>query len=73
MIRINNKYLIAGFIVIVILSLYFGSGALLGGGMNGKINESGWTGGNGLRWFPAIVAIFFGVLIIWLFFRKKKI
>jgi LPXTG-motif cell wall-anchored protein len=73
MIRINNKYLIAGFIVIVILSLYFGSGVMMEGGMNGKINESGWTGGNGLRWFPAIVAVFFGVLISWLFFRKKKI
>ena len=71
MIRIKNKYLIAGFIVIVILSLFFGSGALMDVGMNGKINESGWTGGNGLRWFPAIVAIFFGVLISWLFFRKK--
>ena len=40
-------------------------------GINGKINESGWTGGNGWRWFPAIVTIFFGVLISWLLFRKK--
>lgn len=47
--RINNKYLIIGFVVIVILSLYFGSGAMMEGGMNGKINESGWTGSNSWR------------------------
>lgn len=72
MIRINNKYLIVGFIVIVMLSLYFGSGVMMGDGMNGRINESGWTGGNGWRWFPAVVTLIVGVLVGWLLLKKNK-
>ena len=71
--KISNRYLVIAFLIIAILSLYFGSGVNIDSGMNGKmnINESGWMGGNNWRWFPTIVTLLFGFLVGWLLFRKK--
>ncbi len=67
----NKKFLVVVFLVLVVMFLYFGGGAMIHGGMNGRVNENGWIGGNGWGWFPAIVTLGFGVLIGWLLFRKK--
>jgi len=70
--KISNRSLVIALIVLVVLFLYFGSGVMMDGGMNGRLNENGWMGGHSWRWFPTIVTLAFGVLIGWLLFRKKK-
>jgi len=50
---------------------YFGSGAIMDGGMHGRMNQNDWMGGHSWKWFPTIVTFFFGVLI-GLLFRKKN-
>lgn len=68
----NDRFLITAFILIVILFIYFGSGAMLDGGMNGgMMNKNGWLGGHSWRWFPAFITLIFGVTLGWLLFRKK--
>jgi hypothetical protein len=70
--KMNDKFLVTSFIIIVVLFLYFGSGAMLDGGMNyGMMNKNGWLGGHSWRWFPAIVTLIFGLTLGWLLFRKK--
>ena len=68
----KNTLLIIVLVVIVVLFLYFGSGAIMDGGMNGKMNENDWMGSNSWRWFPTIVTLLIGILIGWLLFRKKN-
>ncbi len=69
--KINNRFLVIAFLVLVVVFLYFGGRAMMHGGMNGRMNENGWIGGSGWGWFPAMVTLGFGVLIGWLLFRKK--
>lgn len=70
--KMNDKFLVTSFIIIVVLFLYFGSGAMLDGGMNyGMMNKNGWLGGHSWRWFPAIITLIFGFTLGWLLFRKK--
>ena len=69
--RISNRYLVITLVVIVVLFLYFGSGAMMDGGMNGSMNENHWLGVHSWRWYPTIVTLLLGVLIGWLLFRRK--
>ena len=70
--KMNDKFLITSFIIIIVLFLYFGTGAMLDGGMNyGMMNKNGWLGGHSWRWIPAIVTLIFGFTLGWLLFRKK--
>jgi len=50
---------------------YFGCGAIIDGGMYGRMNQNDWMGGHSWKWFPTIVTLLIGVLIGWLLFRKK--
>lgn len=70
--KINNRSLVIAFLVMVVFFLYFGSGAMMDGGMHGWMNENRWMGGNSWRWFPTIVTLVLGVLIGWLLFKKKN-
>jgi hypothetical protein len=58
--------------VVTVLFLYFGSGAIMDGGMHGRLNENNWIGGHNWKWFPTIVTLLIGVLIGWLLFKKKN-
>jgi hypothetical protein len=70
--KMNNRFLVTSFVIVVVLFLYFGSGAILDGGMDGgMMNKNGWLGGHSWRWFPAIVTLIFGLTLGWLLFRKK--
>jgi hypothetical protein len=69
--RMNNRFLVIAFLAVVVLFLYFGNGAMMDGGMNGRMSENGWMGSNSWRWFPTIVTFVFIVLIGWQLFRKK--
>ena len=67
-----NILLIVVIAVIVVLFLYFGSNAIMDGGMHGRMNQKDWTGGDIWRWFPTIATLLIGILIGWLLFRKKN-
>ena len=69
--KTNRGFLLVAFIVLVVLFLYFGSGAMMLGGMNGRMGENGWFGGSGWGWLPALFTFGLVVLIGWLLFRKK--
>lgn len=71
MYKTNRGFLVIALIVVVVLFLYFGSGAMMHGGMSGRMNENGWIGGNGWGWFPTLFTFGLVVLIGWLLFRKK--
>jgi len=70
--KINNRFLIIVFIVLVVLFVYFVSGTITDGGMNGMMNENGWMGSNSWGPFPAVFTLVLVVLIGWLLFRNKK-
>ena len=69
--KIEKRFLVITFLVIVVLFLFFGSGEIMNGSMNGRMNENGWLGGNSWWWFSAIVILVFGVSFGWLFYRKR--
>jgi hypothetical protein len=70
--KTNSRFLVIAFIIIVVLFLYFGSGAMMDGGMNGGLmNKNGWLGDHSWRWFPTIITLVFGITLGWLLFRKK--
>jgi hypothetical protein len=71
MYKTNRGLLIVALIVVVVLFLYFGSGAMMYGGMSGRMNENGGIGGNGWGWYPALFTFGLAVLIGWILIRKK--
>jgi hypothetical protein len=68
---INNKFLVFAFMALIALFLYFDSGIMMGGGLNGRLNENGWMGINSWLWFLALVTITFGIALSWLHLKKK--
>ena len=61
----NKGLLVVGFIVLLVLFLYFGSGVMMLGGMSGRMNDNGWG------WIPALFTFGLVVFVGWLLFRKK--
>jgi hypothetical protein len=68
---INNKFLIFAFVALIALFLYFDSGIMMGGGLNGRANENGWMGINSWIWFLTLITIVFGIAFSWLHLKKK--
>ncbi len=68
---ISNKFLVFAFVVLIALFLYFDSGIMMGGGLNGRMDENGWMEINNWLWFLTLSAILFGVALSWLHFKKK--
>jgi LPXTG-motif cell wall-anchored protein len=56
-----------------LLFLYFCSGEIMNGSINGKMNENGWLGNNSWWWFSTLVLIVFSAAFGWLLYRKKKL
>jgi preprotein translocase subunit SecG len=67
----TNTPLLIAFVIVVVLFLGFGGGAMTGGMMNGGMNGGGWMGERGWMWTPAIVTLGLGVVLGWLIFKKK--
>ena len=62
--------LVFAFVVVVVLFLIFGGGAMtgsMGGGMMGQ----GWMGGYSWMWIPTLLTLCLGVLLGWAIFGKK--
>jgi hypothetical protein len=68
----TNKPLVIAFVLIVVLFLLFGGGAMTGGMMNGGMHGSGWMGERSWMWTPALVTLGLGVVLGWLIFKKKE-
>ena len=72
----NNTPLVIAFIVVVVLFLLFGGGAMTGGMMNGGMhngyNENGWMSNRGWMWFPTLITLGLGVVLGWVIFKKKE-
>ncbi|MGE5847903.1 MAG: hypothetical protein ACM34O_14360 [Ignavibacteria bacterium] len=67
----TNTPLVVAFVVVVVLFLLFGSGAMTGGMMNGGMNGSGWMGHNWM-WFPTLLTLGLGIVLGWFIFKKKE-
>jgi len=74
--RKANKSLVAAFVVVVVLFLFFGglgmTGGIMNGGMHGKMNEIGWAGERGWVWFPILITLVLSVVLGWILFKKKN-
>ena len=68
----NKTPLVIAFVVVVVLFLIFGGGAMSGSMMNGGMMGQGWTGGFGWMWIPTLLTLGCGVLLGWIIFGKKK-
>jgi hypothetical protein len=74
----NKTGLIIAFVVVVVLFLVFGGGAMSGsfmggGGMMGRGSMGqGGIGGYGWMWIPTLITLGVGVLLGWLIFGKSK-
>ena len=68
---INNKFLVFAFTALIAIFLYFDSGIMMGGGLNGRVNENGWMGINSWLWFLTLFTLLFGIALSWLHLKKK--
>ena len=63
--------LLVAFVVVVVLFLIFGGGAMTGSMMSGGMMGHGWIGGFSWIWIPTLLTLGLGVLLGWLIFAKK--
>ena len=72
----SNRSLVIAFVVVIVLFLLFGGGAMTGGMMNGGMhngyNENGWMNNRSWMWFPTLITLGIGIVIGWLIFKKKQ-
>ena len=78
----SRKPLVIAFVVVVVLFLIFGGGAMtgsmIGGGMMGQAATGGYrmgqgwiNGGFSWMWIPTLVTLGIGVVLGWSIFAKK--
>ena len=64
--------LVIGLVVVVVLFLIFGGGAMTGSMMGGGMMGQGWiNGGFSWMWIPTLFTLALGVLLGWVIFGKK--
>jgi uncharacterized membrane protein YciS (DUF1049 family) len=68
----NNSPLVIAFVVVLVLFLLFGGGAMSGGMMNDGVHGSGWMVDRGWMWTPTLITLGLGVVLGWVIFNKKK-
>lgn len=69
--KMEKRLLVIMSLVTVLLFLFFGSGEIMNGVMNGKMSVNGWLGSNGWWWFSATVILVWAACFGWLFYRKR--
>jgi len=69
--KTTNTPLVIIFVVVIVLFLVFGVGAMSGGMMNGGMHGYGWMGERSWMWFPALIMLGLGVVLGWVIFKKK--
>jgi hypothetical protein len=68
----NNTQLPIAFVVVLVLFLIFGGGAMTGSMMNGGMMGQGYIGGISWMWIPTLLTLAAGVLLGWAIFGKKR-
>jgi hypothetical protein len=68
----NNSPLVIAFVVVLVLFLLFGGGAMTGGMMNDGVQGNGWMGERSWMWTPTLITLGLGIVIGWVLFNKKK-
>ena len=68
----NRTPLVIAFVVVIVLFLIFGGGAMTGSMMSGGMMGHGWIGGFSWMWIPTVLTLCLGVLLGWVIFGKKK-
>ncbi len=68
----NQKPLVIAFVIVVVLFLIFGGGAMSGSMMSGAMMGEGWNGGFGWMWIPALFTLGLGLLLGWIIFGQKN-
>ena len=67
----NKTGLVIAFVVVIVLFLLFGSGAMTGATMSGGMMGSGSMGGISWMWIPTLLTVGIGILLGWAIFGKK--
>ena len=67
----SNTPLVIAFVVVVVLFLIFGGGAMSGAMMSGGMMGPGWIGGFNWMWIPTLLTLGLGVLLASMILGKK--
>ncbi len=67
----NKTALVSALVVVAVLFLLFGGGAMTGATMGGGMMGNGMMGGISWMWIPTILTLGLGVLLGWVIFGKK--
>ena len=67
----NRTALVIAFVVIVVLCLLFGGGAMTGATLSSGMMGSGMMGGISWMWIPTLLTLAIGILLGWAIFGKK--
>ena len=67
----NKTALVSALVVVVVLFLLFGGGAMTGATMGGGMMGNGMMGGISWMWIPTFLTLGLGVLLGWVIFGKK--
>jgi hypothetical protein len=67
----NKTVLIIAFIIVIVLFLLFGSGAMTGTTWGGGMMGNGMMGGISWMWIPTVIILGIGILLGWAIFGKK--
>ncbi|GAC1485696.1 MAG: hypothetical protein NVS1B5_07530 [Gemmatimonadaceae bacterium] len=67
----NRKAILVALVVVAVLFLFFGGGAMTGATMSGGMMGSGTMGGTSWMWLPTLLTLGIGILLGWAIFEKK--
>ncbi len=67
----NKTAFVIAFVVVVVLFLLFGGGAMTGATLSGGMMGSGMMGGISWMWIPTLIILGIGILLGWAIFGKK--
>jgi len=67
----NKTALVIAFVVVVVLFLLFGGGAMTGATLSGGMMGRGMMGGISWMWIPTLLTLGIGILLGWAIFGKK--
>jgi hypothetical protein len=68
----SNTPLVIALVIVAVLFLFFGGGAMTGGMMSGGMNGNGWMGERSWMWIPALLTLGLGFVLGWVIFKKRE-
>jgi len=68
----NRTALVIAFVIVLVLLLLFGGGTMTGATLSGGMMGSGAMGGVSWMWFPTLLMVGLGALLVWIIFGQKK-